>query len=108
MVCIVRAREMEVRLQPTGHPIGTSVEVLDLFFNTPARRKFLRTEKTEFTHIDELIKRIALSHLMSLLTLNTTVNLLSNIVLLKLKYKKTSVSQRFVVVLLYAICLILS
>lgn len=54
-------RDMAVKLQPTAHPIGTSVEVLDLFFNTPARRKFLRTEKTEFAHIDELLKRIALS-----------------------------------------------
>ncbi len=54
-------RDMEVKLQPAAHPIGTTVEVLDLFFNTPARRKFLRTEKTEFTHIDELLKRIALS-----------------------------------------------
>lgn len=54
-------RDMAVTLQPTAHPIGTTVEVLDLFFNTPARRKFLRTEKTEFGHIDELIKRIALS-----------------------------------------------
>ncbi|AYO10632.1 DNA mismatch repair endonuclease MutL [Vibrio campbellii] len=54
-------RDMKIKLQPTAHPIGTSVEVLDLFFNTPARRKFLRTEKTEFAHIDELLKRIALS-----------------------------------------------
>ncbi len=54
-------RDMDVKIQPAAHPIGTSIEVLDLFFNTPARRKFLRTEKTEFTHIDELIKRIALS-----------------------------------------------
>ncbi|MET1282461.1 DNA mismatch repair endonuclease MutL [Vibrio navarrensis] len=54
-------RDMQVNLQPTAHPIGTTVEVLDLFFNTPARRKFLRTEKTEFAHIDELLKRIALS-----------------------------------------------
>ncbi len=54
-------RDMSVKLQPTAHPIGTTVEVLDLFFNTPARRKFLRTEKTEFSHIDELVKRIALS-----------------------------------------------
>ena len=54
-------RDMAVNLKPTAHPIGTTVEVLDLFFNTPARRKFLRTEKTEFTHIDELLKRIALS-----------------------------------------------
>lgn len=54
-------RDMQVQLQPAAHPVGTSVEVLDLFFNTPARRKFLRTEKTEFFHIDELIKRLALS-----------------------------------------------
>ncbi|OBT16392.1 DNA mismatch repair protein MutL [Vibrio sp. UCD-FRSSP16_10] len=54
-------RDMQVKLQPAAHPVGTSVEVLDLFFNTPARRKFLRTEKTEFTHIEELLKRIALS-----------------------------------------------
>ncbi|CAH0524468.1 DNA mismatch repair endonuclease MutL [Vibrio hippocampi] len=54
-------RDMSVKLKPAAHPIGTTVEVLDLFFNTPARRKFLRTDKTEFTHIDELLKRIALS-----------------------------------------------
>lgn len=65
-------REMAVKLQPTAHPIGTSVEVLDLFFNTPARRKFLRTEKTEFSHIDELLKRIALSRF------DVTINLRHN------------------------------
>ena len=54
-------RDMQVELQPIAHPNGTSVEVVDLFFNTPARRKFLRTEKTEFNHIDEVIRRIALS-----------------------------------------------
>ncbi|WP_133467898.1 DNA mismatch repair endonuclease MutL [Paraglaciecola marina] len=54
-------RDMEVQLNPVAHPTGSSVEVVDLFFNTPARRKFLRTEKTEFTHIDELLRRIALS-----------------------------------------------
>ncbi|WP_217518989.1 DNA mismatch repair endonuclease MutL [Vibrio metschnikovii] len=62
-------RDMAVKLQPSAHPIGTTVEVLDLFFNTPARRKFLRTEKTEFTHIDELLKRIALSRFDVSLTL---------------------------------------
>lgn len=54
-------RDMEVKLNPIAHPNGTSVDVSDLFFNTPARRKFLRAEKTEFTHIDEIIRRIALS-----------------------------------------------
>ncbi|PCK33782.1 DNA mismatch repair endonuclease MutL [Pseudoalteromonas piscicida] len=54
-------RDMAVQIQPTAHPDGTTIEVKDLFFNTPARRKFLRTEKTEFSHIDELVKRIALS-----------------------------------------------
>ena len=54
-------RDMAVTVKPTAHPNGTTIEVVDLFFNTPARRKFLRTEKTEFNHIDELLKRIALS-----------------------------------------------
>lgn len=48
-------------ISPAAHTRGTTVEVRDLFFNTPARRKFLRAEKTEFDHIDELIKRVALS-----------------------------------------------
>jgi DNA mismatch repair protein MutL len=46
---------------PVAHPIGTSVEVRDLFFNTPGRRKFLKSDKTEFLHIQTLIRRLALS-----------------------------------------------
>ncbi|MFT5691469.1 MAG: DNA mismatch repair protein MutL [Oceanicoccus sp.] len=54
-------RDMQVEVGPSPHPQGTTVEVRDLFFNTPARRKFLRKESTEFKHLDEVIKRQSLS-----------------------------------------------
>lgn len=58
---MTHGRDMAAQIQPAAHPVGTTVEVRDLFFNTPARRKFLRTEKTEFGHLEEVIKRLALS-----------------------------------------------
>ena len=60
---VSEGRDMEVELQPAAHPQGTSVEVRDLFFNTPARRKFLRTENTEYKRIDDCLKKLALSRM---------------------------------------------
>ena len=54
-------RDMATEVKPCAHPVGTTIEMRDLFFNTPARRKFLRTEKTEFNHLEEVVKRMALS-----------------------------------------------
>lgn len=47
---------------PAAHSQGTTVEVRDLFFNTPARRRFLRTVKTEFDHIQTVLHRLVLGH----------------------------------------------
>ena len=52
----------EVRFEPAAHPQGTTVEVQDLFYNTPARRKFLKTERTEQNHIDQVLRRTSLGH----------------------------------------------
>jgi len=57
--CSIQTPNQEVTTCP--HPVGTSIDVRQLFYNVPARRKFLRTEKTEAAHIQEIVKRIALS-----------------------------------------------
>lgn len=61
--------------EPSSHMAGTTVEVRDLFFNLPARRKFLKTEATEFAHCEEMIRRMALSHAGITFTLRHNGNL---------------------------------
>jgi DNA mismatch repair protein MutL len=53
--------DQQLTAAPVAHLPGTTIDVQDLFFNTPARRKFLRTETTEFKHIENVVRRIALS-----------------------------------------------
>ncbi len=59
---IAEGRNMSVKVQPASATVGTRIEVRDLFYNTPARQKFLRAEKTEFSHIEEIFKRHALAN----------------------------------------------
>jgi len=55
-------RENEFSIRPVPRVLGSTVYVAELFYNTPARRHFLRSEKTESTYVEEVFKRIALSH----------------------------------------------
>ncbi|MBV1910589.1 MAG: DNA mismatch repair endonuclease MutL [Kangiellaceae bacterium] len=59
---IAEGRNMSVKIQPASSTKGTRIEVRELFYNTPARQKFLRAEKTEFAHIEEIFKRHALAN----------------------------------------------
>lgn len=47
---------------PAPHPVGTTIEVRDLFYNTPARRRFLKSERTEFQSIEKMLRRLSLGH----------------------------------------------
>jgi len=51
----------EIAFAPKPHPVGTTVEVTDLFYNTPVRRKFLKTERTEQAYIDRVLRSLSLS-----------------------------------------------
>ena len=53
---------VERACRPAAHPPGTTVEVTELFYNTPARRKFLKTERTELMHVNDVVRRVALGH----------------------------------------------
>ena len=59
--CVQGQDSHSASITPAPHDVGTTVEVRDLFYNVPARRKFMRTEKTEFNHLNDVVRRIALS-----------------------------------------------
>ena len=61
MAWAIKAKEGSFDLSPASHPAGTTLEVSNLFYNTPARRKFLKAERTEYKHIEDIVKRIALA-----------------------------------------------
>ncbi|MEJ2141525.1 MAG: DNA mismatch repair endonuclease MutL [Gammaproteobacteria bacterium] len=61
LVCDNLSEDNEGELGIASHPQGTSIHVTNLFYNAPARRKFLRSERTEYQHIEEVVRRMALS-----------------------------------------------
>lgn len=52
----------ELTVEPASHPVGTAVDVQSLFYNVPARRKFMRTHRTEFSRCESIIKTLAMAH----------------------------------------------
>jgi DNA mismatch repair protein MutL len=65
-----------IRIEEAGLPLGTSVTIRDLFFNVPARKKFLRSESTELSHIASLVTHYALAHPEKHFELHSTTNAL--------------------------------
>ena len=61
MAWSIKSKDGQFDLTPASHPMGTTVEVNNLFYNTPARRKFLKAERTEYKYIEDIVKRIALA-----------------------------------------------
>jgi len=61
MAWSIKYKEGQFDLTPASHPQGTTVEVNNLFYNTPARRKFLKADRTEYRHVEDVVKRIALA-----------------------------------------------
>ena len=61
MAWSIKYKEGQFDLTPSSHPQGTTVEVNNLFHNTPARRKFLKADRTEYRHVEDVVKRIALA-----------------------------------------------
>ncbi|MBH5328744.1 DNA mismatch repair endonuclease MutL [Eikenella sp. S3360] len=89
----VRARDGQIEsAAPAAHPVGTSVEVADLFFNTPARRKFLKSENTEYAHCAAVFDRLALAHPQVAFTLSHNGKTTAN-------YPAQSLSERIAAVL---------
>jgi DNA mismatch repair protein MutL len=58
---VLTATQRQAEIKPAAHPVGTTIEVRNLFFNTPVRRKFLKAERTEFQHIENVVLQIVLS-----------------------------------------------
>lgn len=71
------------QIKPIAHPVGTTLEISDLFYNTPVRKKFMRTNKTELIHVENIIKCISLSHFNVSFTLNHNGDIIKKYPILK-------------------------
>lgn len=67
------------QINPAAHPVGTTIKMQDLFYNVPARRKFLRSSRTEYIYLEDVFRRIALSHFNVAFTLKHNDKLVKNL-----------------------------